>query len=96
MLKKETFIFDSRSCNWTNDSECNMAFIKAVETYLNNLIHVRGYLYLNQIFEALGLPWDPLLMKNECYTFPNHIYVETEPIGIKNSFNVSCTFMKSS
>lgn len=62
--------FDS-SCNgWDiNEDYCHM-FLNAQETYANNLLQANGYLFLNEVYEMLGIPktkagqvvgwvWDP-------------------------------------
>ena len=41
------------------DEGYNVAFIRAAERLLNDEARARGYLYLNQIYEALGIPWNP-------------------------------------
>lgn len=58
MLLK-TFMFDAKNYNWTNDKNCNFAFLTMTENYLNETIRHRGYVYLNQICEQLGVEWDP-------------------------------------
>lgn len=54
-----TFTFDKNNPNWTNNHDCNMMFLRATELHLNAVIQSRGYVYKNQIFEQLGLKWNP-------------------------------------
>lgn len=49
-------IFDATNPNWTNDPEYNMMFLKAQQNYANDLLRVKKYLFLNDIYEALGFP----------------------------------------
>lgn len=39
-------------------SDFNRMFIVQQEHYFNALLKIRGYLYLNTIYEALGVEWD--------------------------------------
>lgn len=52
-------IFDESSMYWMGDSEYNEVFIGKAEKEINDFIENKGYIYLNQIYEHLGLPWDP-------------------------------------
>ena len=45
--------------DWKNDEGYNVMYLKSMERYFNDFIRTRGYIYLNQIYEALGLEWDP-------------------------------------
>ena len=46
-------IFDRNSPHWSEDEDFNLVFLLAQERYLNDLARLRGYIYLNQIYEAL-------------------------------------------
>lgn len=70
---KESIFYDS------ND-EYNRAFIKATEKHLNEQIKVQGYLYENQIFEALGLRWDP--------SQENRLYLSNDKINTMQFVNL--------
>jgi hypothetical protein len=59
MTTLKTIIFDWRNYNWTKDQEINEMFIKCTENHINGIISHRGYIYLNQICEALGVEWNP-------------------------------------
>lgn len=48
--------FDKLSPNWEPVAEYNMFFLQAQQTYANNKFHAQGYLFLNDVYEALGLP----------------------------------------
>lgn len=41
---------------WTNDPEVNLAFLRAQQAYANDLLNVKGYLFLNEVYKQLGLP----------------------------------------
>lgn len=45
--------------DWMNDEGYNVMYLKSMERYFNDFIRIHGYIYLNQIYEALGLKWNP-------------------------------------
>jgi len=47
--------FDESSTEWRKNADQNRFFITAQQNYLNNLLHARGHVYLNEAYEALGL-----------------------------------------
>lgn len=48
--------FDSSSKEWDKDPEYNLTFLKGKQSMMNNILKARGYLFLNDVYEALGLP----------------------------------------
>ena len=64
MLLK-TVTFDRKNQYWANNRDYNFRFLHAMERHLNDLIRYRGYVYLNQICELLGVKWD-LENENVC------------------------------
>ena len=48
--------FDEYSANWVKDAEYNHAFVTAQQHYFNQLLQMRGYVYLNDVYKALGVP----------------------------------------
>lgn len=52
--------FNSKASPYAmTDSEYNQMFIRQQENYFNDVLKVRGYIYLNTIYEMLGLKWNP-------------------------------------
>lgn len=48
-------IFDAcNSALWQNDPQANRFFIDGIQNYANNLLVSRGYLFLNEVYKALG------------------------------------------
>lgn len=41
---------------WNNDNEYNLMFIKNIERYANDRLKIKGFLFLNEVYEMLGLP----------------------------------------
>lgn len=54
-----TIAFDEKASAWTPNREVNIMFLRTTEKYVNEIVMRRGYIYLNQIFEQLGVKWDP-------------------------------------
>lgn len=48
--------FDDGSVNWVDDAELNLCFLKAQQNYMNDLLHSRGHVFLNEVYDALGIP----------------------------------------
>ena len=47
-------IFDSCNPNFEKSAEANHTFLNCKRAYLQNLLEWRGYLFLNEVYEALG------------------------------------------
>lgn len=63
-------IFDESNPNWERDSGYNLIFIKNAEDAANRKLRRKGYLFLNDVYDMLGIPntyigqfagwvWDP-------------------------------------
>ena len=61
--------------------------IISIENYLNDLLEHRGYVYLNQIYEELHLPWDPK-KENRCYNRENGDRIEFDIRKEKQGINI--------
>lgn len=48
--------FDEYCAGWTKDSEYNLMFLKAQQAHANNLLREQGYLYLNTVYDMIGIP----------------------------------------
>lgn len=59
MSKIITIPFNARSKLYTTDQQFVVYVLRTQEEYINDLIRTRGYIYLNQIYEMLGVEWDP-------------------------------------
>lgn len=48
--------FDESSPNWSRDAGYNLMFLRAAQNHANDLLHARGYVFLNEIYTHLGIP----------------------------------------
>lgn len=48
--------FDASSPQWRTSNEDNIFFLKAQQTYMNVTLKVQGHVFLNEVYDALGLP----------------------------------------
>jgi hypothetical protein len=47
--------FDEMSINWEKNAEINRIFVQCQQSYMNQLLHARGHVFLNEVYDALGL-----------------------------------------
>ena len=48
-------MFDTSNPNWKVDANLNMAWLESQERWLNDKLIIRGYLFLNEVWEDLGM-----------------------------------------
>lgn len=48
--------FDDGCKGWEKNSEMNLMFLRAQQQYANDLLHARRYLFLNDVYDMLGIP----------------------------------------
>lgn len=60
--------FDKQSYYWEKDFEYNLVFVKSKYMYLTDLYRAMRYIYLNRIYEELGLAWNPH-NENKCWIY---------------------------
>lgn len=48
--------FDNGCAGWTKDAEMNKMFLRRQQDWANDRLKARGYLFLNEVYESLGIP----------------------------------------
>lgn len=67
--------FDESCPGFTKDPEYNLMFLKDQQRYANDLLKSKGYLFLNDVYEMLGIP------RTQAGQIVGWIYDEKNPIG---------------
>lgn len=53
-IPKYGVVFDNSNVNWNLNPTMSLLFLQAQERYMNHLLIVRGNVFLNEVFDALG------------------------------------------
>ena len=48
--------FNKANRNWSTDPEINLMFLKCQERYATEVLKSKGYLFLNDVYDMLGIP----------------------------------------
>ena len=48
--------FDEGCPAWTKDASTNLMTLKFWQNYANDLLKIRGHLFLNEVYDMLGIP----------------------------------------
>lgn len=67
--------FDEASPYWQKDPEYNLMFLKSQQQYANDLLKSRGRLFLNEVYEMLGID------KSKAGQIVGWVYDPVNPIG---------------
>ena len=67
--------FEDGCIGWSKDPEYNLTFLKHQQSQANDILQKRGYLYLNEVYEMLGIP------KTKAGHVVGWIYDEKNPVG---------------
>ena len=57
-LELYTRMFNHECPAWTKNREYNLMFLLQQQNYFNELLKVRGKVYLSDVYEQLGFPMD--------------------------------------
>lgn len=55
--------FSEGNVNWHDAPEYNRMFLEVQQNYLNHLLSARGHVFLNEVFDQLGLPRESIGQK---------------------------------
>lgn len=47
--------YDQNSPNWQREQDYNLVFFRAQEQWFNDVLRAKGHLFLNEVYDALGL-----------------------------------------
>ena len=47
--------FDNNSASWSKEPEYNFIFLKAQQNWANDMLHARGHVFLNDVYDQLGI-----------------------------------------
>lgn len=67
--------YDDGCTGWEKDAEHNLFFLHQQQNYANDLLKAQGYLFLNDVYEMLGIP------KTKAGFIVGWIYDEKCPVG---------------
>lgn len=49
-------VFDEANPYWEKDADFNLMFLRSQQTFANDKLRAQGYLFLNDVYKALGFP----------------------------------------
>ena len=67
--------FDETSPQWIKDSEYNLRFLRMQERYANDILKRRGYIFLNEVYDILGIS------RTKAGALIGWVYDEKNPVG---------------
>lgn len=67
--------YDDGCAGWEKDPEYNLMFLKAQQQYANDLLRSRGHLFLNEVYDMLGIP------RSKAGQIVGWVYDEKNPVG---------------
>lgn len=51
--------FDSSNPNWDPNPAFSMMWLRGTQNIMNDILHTRGHVFLNEVYDALGFPHTP-------------------------------------
>ena len=68
-------VFNEVCTGWTKDAEYNLMYLKRQQSYCNDMLRANGHLFLNDVYQMLGLP------RTKAGQIVGWIYDEESPIS---------------
>ena len=75
---------------WGEGKEYREAFVRSMESYLDDILRVKGYLFVNKVFEYFNKKGKPpgqiegwVYSKTKEFRFKNHYYKNDETLVIE-------------
>lgn len=56
MKSMYSLVFDSKCPLWDKNQKFNLTLLQSKQTYFNDLLKIRGYVFLRDVYEDLGFP----------------------------------------
>lgn len=75
MYSEYARFFDDGCNGWTKDPEYNLMFLRQQQRYANDKLKSQGYLFLNDVYDMLGIPRSP------AGQIVGWLYDEKNPLG---------------
>lgn len=75
MYSEYARFFDDGCTGWDKDPEYNLTFLNHQQNYMNNKLRAKGHLFLNEVYDALGIP------RTQAGQVVGWIYDEKNPVG---------------
>lgn len=75
MISDYSRFFDESCAGYEKDAELNLMFLKRQQSYANDLLKRRGYVFLNEVYSMLGIP------VSKAGQIVGWVYDEKNPIG---------------
>lgn len=67
--------FDDGCAGWEKDAELNLYFLRTQQQYANDLLVSRGHLFLNEVYDMLGIP------RTKAGQVVGWVYNQNNPVG---------------
>lgn len=67
--------FNETCIGWSNSSETNLTFLHMQQNYATEKLRARGYLFLNEVYDMLGMP------RTKAGQVVGWIFDEKNPVG---------------
>lgn len=69
----KTIIFDKKNMYWSPYGLSNNRFVSNQIDYMYERIRLRGYMYLNEVYDLFGAEWD-IHDSNDCLRYDENGY----------------------